>query len=103
MIKAVMWSLLVAGASVAHADTFMTGAQLFEKMGGEVSDRALAMGYVEGVFDGVAGACAPPPVSSREVYDATRRRLESQPSERQRPAAQFVLAAILESWPCKKP
>jgi len=101
-----MKKLLIALAftsTFAHAE-FLDGNDLLSKMTDSASqnNRAIAFGYIAGVFDAGLGVahCAPLTVTLKQVSDVVRIALEASPTDRHRAGDLLVVRAIKTAWPC---
>jgi hypothetical protein len=92
--------LMLCGSAQAE---FWTGNQLLSKMTGDTNAQLLAIGYVTGAADAMTGTryCPPVGVTVGQVYDMTKRLLESAPGQRHQSGDMFV-AAAMSDWPCKQ-
>jgi hypothetical protein len=88
---------------------FMTGEQLKEylddaRAGVSFKNLTVAMGYVAGVYDMVDNSrvCISRELSVREAMEIAHRYLNAHRSELQRPAAELVVNALTEEFPCKR-
>lgn len=102
-----MKKLLIALAFVstcAHAE-FFNGNDLLAKLNdtNSVVNRAIANGYVAGVFDAGFGVmhCASLSISVKQAADVVRLALESSPADRDKAADALVLRALGLAWPCQ--
>lgn len=104
--------MLLTAPGAARAD-FLTGNALYELFNGtSASDKAMATAYVIGVIDGSQNmigdddamgvrACFPASVTSTQIADVAKKRLEDSPKDRHVPAAWIVMLAVSEAFPCK--
>ena len=102
MKKLITIAALMCGA--AHAE-FFSGNDLLAKINSaDAYDRALAIGYVIGVFDARSGAdhCPPSNVTSGQVRDMVRSHLEATPATRHFTADVQVRYVLSKAWPCPK-
>lgn len=91
----------------AHAATFFTGNDLLKWCGAE---RALAIGFVAGVYDTIdisqenkfvkATVCLRSGATVRQMTDVVCQYLNSNPTFRDFPAATLVSVALAGSFPC---
>lgn len=105
MKKFIAATVIALSSISAHAE-FVDGNKLLQWLeSSEDAERALATGYIAGVFDGLTGAviCAPSNVTVRQVMDMTLAGLKAAPSARDKSADQFVATVGSIKWPCKKP
>ncbi|WP_396190082.1 Rap1a/Tai family immunity protein [Flavobacterium sp.] len=90
----------------AQAQThFKTGNELLQEMTSEESaERMLALGYLAGTFDVVAGTefCPPKNINLGQVRDLVRKHLELHPEARHLVGSAHVTVALERVWPCRK-
>ena len=89
---------------IAHAE-FFSGNLLLSRMNStETVDRVIALGYVMGVFDALAGAihCAPagPEITSGQIRDMVKAWIEQNPGQRHRMADRIIGDVLKQAWPC---
>jgi hypothetical protein len=95
---------LVFLSSAAHAE-FLTGNDLLSKMNhSDVTEKAIAMGYVAGVYDAGRGVhhCPPANVTLGQIHEMVKNTIVAAPSLRHHSADQFVLITLETHWPCPK-
>lgn len=100
--KLILTAAVVCGP--AHAQ-FYSGNELLQRMQGEtVVDRMLSLGFVVGVADAWDGImfCPPESVTTGQARDIAQRFLVLNPGKRHKPAAELVMDALAESWPCAR-
>lgn len=104
-MKAALMALCLAAAIPAHAE-FMDGNTLLSKMQGDVADRAVALGYIEGVFDVLRGNTHCPPavnnITAGQINDMVYQHLINTPSLRHYTADIIVGHVLKTAWPCRK-
>lgn len=87
----------------AHAE-FYTGNILLDKLQSHNTiDKAVALGYVMGVFDANQGAthCAGNrDITAGQIQDMARAYLENNPSNRNRTADILLGELFKKAWPC---
>jgi hypothetical protein len=100
--------LLLAASIPAHA-AFMTGAQLKQNLdeartNSSFKGMTMGMGYVAGVYDMVdrTQVCITQELSAREAMQNVHRYLNTHRSELEQPAAELVVKALSEEFPCKQ-
>jgi len=88
---------------------FMTGDQLKDYLddaqsGTSFKNLTVAMGYVAGVYDMVdqTHVCVTRELSVRDAMDIVHRYLNAHRSDLQQPAAELVVKALAEEFPCKQ-
>jgi len=99
------FALICAPASAG----FMTGQQLKEylddaRAGTSFKNLTVAMGYVAGVYDMVdrSHVCITHELSVRAAMEVVHRYLNAHRDRLQRPAAELVVNALSEEFPCKQ-
>lgn len=89
---------------IAQAE-FMTGNDLLDKLKSEsVTNKAISLGYVMGVFDSHQGIshCAPGnQVTAGQVQDLVRMHLENSPAIRHQTADVIISNLLGKVWPCQ--
>jgi hypothetical protein len=101
-MKHLIIALLIASPVVSNAE-FLTGNHLLSRMQSESAvDKAIATGYVMGVFDNGQNAshCASSNVSSGQARDVVKKFLEENPSVRDYTADILTVVALSKAWPC---
>ena len=95
--------IIMLAASSAHAQ-FMDGNDLYDRMNSTGVKLVSAQGYIMAVADSELGVewCPPSNVTLRQVFDLTKRMLETLPDKRHENASYFVSASIRNAWPCPK-
>lgn len=94
---------LASGNACAEVAGFNTGNDLHPYCTGESGrvGEAWCLGYVEGVFDLIAPyLCPGGRVSNHQVRDVVKKHLSDHPADRHRPAAELVVKALREAFPC---
>lgn len=94
---------LILAASSAQAQ-FFDGQALMDRMWTtDNMHRAMALGYVAGVFDTGRGTlfCPPGSVTLGQAHDLVRSYLDANQSMRRGQAAIIALAALETAWPCQ--
>ena len=96
---------LIAGLlmvpSIASAE-FISGNDLLRDMRGDITSRALALGYVMGVIDVFTNStiCPPPGITAGQVKDIIQRHLEDNPGTRHYTADSLIRNRLEIIWPC---
>ena len=99
--------LLLAAAVVcgpAHAQ-FYSGNEILQRMQSDsVVDKMVSLGFVAGVSDAWDGImfCPPESVTTGQARDIAQRFLVLNPGKRHKPAAELVMDALMEAWPCAR-
>ena len=101
--------LLSALTSTNVFGEFYSGTTLFQYLeadlkGGAGYKEGIGTGYVVGVFDSVSGilVCSPDGVTIRQVKQVVFNYMEKRPESWNQSADQSVIAALKQTWPCKK-
>lgn len=83
---------------------FFSGNKLNSFLNGTDSEKAIAYGYIAGVFDlGLTKIhCAPEGVTLNQAVDVSKVFLLKNPQHRERSADVLVGAALAEVWDCGK-
>lgn len=100
--KLVLAAAVVCGP--AHAE-FYSGNELLQRMQSESHiERAVAIGFVAGVADAwdYVMVCPPDGVTVGQTRDIALKFLILNPGKRHKSAAELVLDALIEAWPCAK-
>lgn len=99
-MKKLIASLLFV-PTMASAE-FMSGNDLLTNMRGDVTSRALAIGYVMGVIDVFTNStiCSPPGITAGQVKDIIRKHLEENPGSRHFTADSLIRNRLERIWPC---
>ena len=104
-MKKIMALLAASLFSVSAQAGFWTGNDLLQKIDSKESvERAMAYGYIAGVYDLGSGLthCPPDNVILRQVLDIVRRELAEKPELRHQAADLYVVSGLQAVWPCKK-
>ena len=102
MKKLMVVMALVGGSAQAE---FYSGNEILQRMQADSHiERAVALGFVAGVADAWDGImfCPPESVTTGQARDVALRFLIINPGKRHRPAAELVMDALAESWPCAR-
>lgn len=88
--------------SSAHAE-FLDGNTLLQHLrASNVVDRAMALGYVQGVSDAgyTIAHCAPGNMTAGQLQDMVKAYLEATPSGRHQSADVIIMEMLRKAFPC---
>jgi len=107
-VRILLLALLVCPAIASAQAPFLNGASLLDYLdeaaaSTSFSKHAIAMGYVTGVHDAMAGreVCTDRSVSAKEDMEIVHQYLRAHPEQLAEPAAALVTQALSASFPCR--
>ena len=110
MLALVMFA--VAAAAPSHANSFMTGNELYTRCQSTLRENIdICSAYIGGVVDGqnvitstlsINGVfCEPEGVTVQQLMDVVARWLRQHPEKRHYTAASLTLEALDDAFPCR--
>lgn len=96
--------LLLLGSGGVRAE-FWDGNRLYShQTASSVYDQMLALGYVMGVADALAGVriCSPENATAGQKDDVVKKYLREHPALRHHTADSLVVRALERVWPCQE-
>lgn len=102
-IKTIILASSLAAGSIAHAE-YWSGNDLHNKMNGNGTDKAIALGYVAGVSDTGQGVlhCSPNNVTLGQTQDVVAKYLRDNPQDRHNSADAIITHVLKSIWPCAR-
>lgn len=103
-MKKTLIALLIALPFLAHAE-FLSGNKLLEKMNaGDFHSQGMALGYIVGVHDALAGVsvCAPESVTAGQLEKIIKMWFDNNPTLLHYSADRAIFVALKAIWPCAK-
>lgn len=87
----------------ASAIEFFSGNDLYSHMQKDVVNKAISLGYVQGVFDAYSSLVFCPPsgqIAAGQIHDMIFIYLQQNPAKRHYSAAQLIAERLRSEWPC---
>jgi len=103
--NALILAACLAGYTNAPAATGVTGNELWSAMQADrgTPERQFAVGYVAGALEAswiLFFDCAPPGVTVGQAFGIAKKYIREHPEDRHTSAADMVLGAMTDAFPC---
>lgn len=104
MTRIVLFFLLLVVSTYSYANRnfhIVSGGKLYSQLTSDSLNQLQAVNYIMGAVDTLFPIyCIPPNAQIGKIVDLVKRALEENPSERHRPASDFIIVVLKKEYSC---